>query len=293
MSAYVDQGAILNAGAQSPITVKAVANNVATAQTQGIAVAGFLAVGATISDATANGSLSAHVDGSIGGSGSVNVLAQGADTANASSNAVAGGILAGSGAVANSTVAPTVQAYTDGSKLNSAGAVTVTANETPQSIADVTGVAAGGLAVGVSTSDATASPTVSASVGGAGDTITSGSLSVDATTSIPTGGNSANSQATGSSGGLIGVDATSSTATDNGTVASSIANQTNLSITNAVTVQANGNTNQSAMGTSNFGGIIAAGANTANANSNAQTTATVGSGVTIGAGPRSAGSPTG
>ena len=284
MSAYVDQGAILSAGAQSPITVKAVANNVATAQTQGIAVAGFLAVGATISDATANGSLSAHVDGSIDGSGAVNVLAQGADTANASSNAVAGGILAGSGAVANSTVAPTVQAYTDGSKLNSAGAVTVTANETPQSIANVTGVAAGGLAVGVSTSDATASPTVTATVGGAGDMITSGSLTVDAATSIPTGGNSASSQASGSSGGLIGVDATSSTATDNGTVASSIANQTTLYITTAVTVQANGNTNQSAMGTSNFGGIIAAGSNTATANSNAQTTATVGSGVTIGAG---------
>ena len=284
VSAYVDKGAILNAGAQSPITVKALANNVATAQSQGIAVAGLLAVGATISDATANGSLSAHVDGAINQSGSVNVLAQGADTANASSNAVAGGILAGSGAVANSTVAPTVQAYTDGSQINSAGAVTVAANETPQSIADVTGVAAGGLAVGVSTSSATASPTVSGSVGGAGDTITSGSLTVDAATSTPTGGNSASSQAAGSSGGLIGVDATSSTATDNGTVASSIANQTNLSITSAVTVEANGNTNQSAMGTSNFGGIIAAGSNTATANSNAQTTATVGSGVAIGAG---------
>src|SRR5262249_47269094 len=103
-------------------------------------------------------------------------------------------------------------------------------------------------------------------------------------TNAPASGHSASSQATGSAGALIGVDATSSTASDSGTVTSSIANQTNLFITDAVTVQANGNTNQSAMATSNFGGIIAAGANTANASSNAHTTATVGSGVALGAG---------
>jgi hypothetical protein len=284
VSAYVDQGTILRAGAQSPITVEALANNVANAQTRGIAVAGLLAVGATISDATTKGSLKAYVDGAIGSSGAVTVQAQGADTANASSTAVAGGILSGSGAVANATVAPTVQAYTDGSQLTSTGAVVVAASETPQSLANVSGVAAGGLAVGVSSSDAEASPTVTALTGGAGDTITAGSLSVDATTSTPTGGHSANSQATGSAGVLIGVAATSSTANDSGTVTSSIASQTNLAVANAVTVQATGDTNQYAMGTSNFLGIIAAGSNTANADSSAQTTATVGSGASIGAG---------
>src|SRR5262249_56406098 len=103
-------------------------------------------------------------------------------------------------------------------------------------------------------------------------------------TNAPASGHSASSQATGSAGALIGVDATSSTAIDSGTVTSSIANQTNLFVTDGVTVQADGNTNQSAMGTSNFGGIIAAGSNTANANSSAQTPATVGRGVSMGAG---------
>ena len=182
ISAYVANGAILSAGTQSPITVAAMANNTATAQTQGLAIAGLLAVGATISDATANGTLKAYIDGNVAQSGSVNVQAQGADTANATSSAVAGGILAGSGAVANATVGPTVQAYADGSQLTSAGSVVIAANETPQSSANVTGIAAGGLAVGVSTSTAVASPAVTATAGGAGDAISASSLAVDAST---------------------------------------------------------------------------------------------------------------
>src|SRR5262249_13334947 len=160
------------AGAQSPITVRALASDVANAQTQGIAVAGLLAVGASLSDATAEGSLKAYIDGEVGGSGSVTVEALGSDTAVRSSPAAPGGILGGSGRVATATVAPTIEASGDGPGLVTGGAVTVSAPDTPESTASVFGVAAGGLAVGVSTSDAAASPAVTAYAGGPGSSIT-------------------------------------------------------------------------------------------------------------------------
>ena len=55
-------------------------------------------------------------------------------------------------------------------------------------------------------------------------------------------------------------------------------------MSNAIVVQASGNTSQNAQGNSDFGGVIAAGSNTATAESSAQTNATVGSGVDISAG---------
>ena len=177
---------------------------------------------------------------------------------------------------------------------------------TPQATADVTGVSAGVLAVGASVANATDSPTVTATAGGAGTTIIGATLDVGVATYLPAphetegsvGGfsnqstasfptnstDTVSANASGSAGALYGATATSSTANDTGTVTSSIANQTTLYISNAVNIEADSYTDQSALGTSDFGGIIAAGSNTATAESSAVTSATVGSDVSLSAG---------
>ena len=199
VSAYVAAGANLYAG--DGILIQALANNVASAQTHVIAVSIGASVGASLATATAEGGTEAFNDGSIDQSGSAKITAQAADTAETTAFAAAGGIASGSGDVATSTVVPMIEAYNDGPTLDSAGAVNVTATDTPEATA--TGFGASGSAtidVGVSQASATDAPTVTASAGGSGDSITAGSLSVTATMAIPSGASNASSEATGSAG---------------------------------------------------------------------------------------------
>ncbi len=283
VSAYVASGANLNAG--DGILIQALANNVASAQTHVIAVSLGASVGASLATATTEGGTEAFNDGSIDQSGSVTITARAADTAGTTAFAAAGGIASGSGDVATSTVEPIVEAFSDGPTLDSAGAVNVTATDTPEATATGFGVSGSAtIDVGVSQARATDSSIVTASAGGSGDSITAGSLSLTATMAIPSGASSAASEATGSAVRALGVVATSSTADNTGSVSSSIGDGTDLFVSTSITVQATDNSNQNALATSHFGGITAAGSNTANANSSVQTNATVGSGVNISAG---------
>ena len=65
VSAYVDHGATLSAGKNSPIVIAARANNVAHANAGGIAVGGLVAAGASLATATTNGSTNAYLNGNV------------------------------------------------------------------------------------------------------------------------------------------------------------------------------------------------------------------------------------
>ncbi len=241
----------------------------------------------------------------------MSITATGVDSATADSTAASGGVVAGDGADGTAIIDPTITATTgNGGQIDVADTVSVTANVTPQAIAQVTGVSAGVAAVGASVASATDAPTVTATAGGNGTTIIAATLDVGVGASLtgphanlgvviepsilpdlstgsspPNSNDTVSSSASGSAGAyLVGATATTSTASDTGTVTSSIANQTTLYISNVVNVEANNFTDQSALGTSSFGGIIAAGSNTATAVSSAVTSATVGTDVSLSAG---------
>ncbi|MFI5455223.1 MAG: beta strand repeat-containing protein [Isosphaerales bacterium] len=284
VDAGVASGASLSAG--NNVSIVSQSHDHAGSQAIGAGL-GIVGVGISVATATDGEMTKAHSDLNVNltAGNNISVTANGVDDASAKSVAAAGGIVSGDGGDATATINPTISATTaGGGKLSAPATITVAATLTPQSSANVVGVAAGALAVGASVANATDSPAVTATVGGAGTKITGGTLNVDAATYVPVGNDSASSSASGSAGALIGVAATSSTANNTGTLTSSIANQTALFISSGITVQANGNTDQYAIGNSDVGGIIAVGSNTSTAESTAQTNATVGSGVTISAG---------
>src|SRR5262249_34927099 len=89
VEAYTGAGATLRAG--QDVTVTALSAADAEASTYGIA-AGFLAIGTSQADATAGGSVKAHLDGPVADSDNVTVSAAAPHTAHASAFALAGGV---------------------------------------------------------------------------------------------------------------------------------------------------------------------------------------------------------
>src|SRR5690606_10494748 len=170
---------------------------------------GAVGAGASVVIVNANGGTTAEIgDGAaIGADAAVGSIAVAADSnisASADVFALAGGIGAFSGNVAQATVAPDVAARIGEGTVNATGAVDVAATAMVSAKAETFGVNAGGLAVGVSLAKARGDAEVDASV--AGD-ITAGSLAVTATLTFPEGGHSAEATATGATGALIGVTA--------------------------------------------------------------------------------------
>ena len=225
VEAVVEDGASLSA--TGALAVRAFNHNLAQADARGITV-GAVGVGVTVTNATANGSTRAHMDGDVTGGGSLTVRADQRSTATATTRAVAGGLfVAVGGNVAQATANPIVEAYiASGSNVTVGGAVSVNATGIVAASSSTEGISAGSIGIGVSFSGATASPHVTASVGSPTNsasgnvTINAGSLAVNAKTQLPSGAGSyaAKSTATGSAGGLIGVDATVTEVTNNAQV---------------------------------------------------------------------------
>ena len=280
VEAHAGSGTALNAAGD--ITIGATSTNSATATTYGLAV-GAVGIGTTISNATASGSVLAHMDGHVTGVNSLTIRATATDSSSANATAATGGIFSGAGSVANAETSPVVRAYTGIGTISARGAVVVAATLTPRAHATSLGVSVGALAVGVSQATSTVSPTVDAHVGG---NITAASLSVTATQALPTGAESSKARATAAAGALIGVTATAANAI-NGTagskagVTSYVANDSVLTITGATTVAANSNSMQFSEGTAASLAILAAGVASSAASSNTVTSAYLGSGVQL------------
>ncbi len=294
VTAYAGTGATLNAagGGASPnagdIFITASSSNNATAATYGIA-AGFVAVGGSITTASANGLTSAYLDGTVTGSDNLTIGATANnDSSDAEATALAGGIIAGSGAAAIATTSPTVQAaINDNSSITATGAVLINANnQSPQATATTLGVDFGGVSIGVNVSIATVNGMTSSYLGNPTQ-LSAASLSVEATRNDAT----EHSLATAGAGGILAaVNATVSTASSGGTVqatigSASLGNAPANSNTPApgignVTIEANSTSNQSATATGvAIGGILAIGLDNADASSDVNTVAQLGAGT--------------
>ena len=280
--AYVDSAASLRAGPNSPITIRALANNVAEADASGIAVAGGLGVGAALADAKANGATTAYLDGNVTQGGDLIIEALSRHDADSDATAGAGGIvLAGAGADSDATAAPTSQsAYiTTGRTVSVGGDVTVRSVSEVGADAESLGVSvAAGASVGVSLADAVTGGTIEASVGDQTQ-ISADSLVVAAVRKLPSGSPSSHAKAVAGSGGLLlGVNATVANASSQGTVTAAAGDQVRLP-NGDVTIVAMSETSQDVESTGIAVGIIGAGASVATAGSDVTTEATLGAGV--------------
>ncbi len=272
VEAYEGSGATLNAAGS--ISIAAGESNSAAATTFGIAV-GFLAIGTSAATATADGSSSAQIYGAITGCANLTVQAAAADSSNTLAFALAGGIIAGSGAAAISTTAPGVMAaINNNSTITASGTVQVSALQTPYASAESIGVDVGGVSIGVNVSTATVSGKTSSYLGNS-VTISAPSLFVDASRSA-----NENSQAYAGAGGILaGLNATDSTAQAMGSVQATTG--TAILTGGNVTIEANSSSDQSATATGvAIGGFFALGLDFATATSGVTTLAQLGAGAT-------------
>lgn len=274
-------GADTRLAAACEIAVSADSRHSASSTATG-ASGGLLAIGTSKASASTAGSVRARLEGTVSGASGIAVTAAGTDSATAQATAVAGGILAGSGAEARASSLPTVEAAASGT-ITTAGALAVSASATPKANAETLGVSAGLLAVGASIADASVAPVVDAHVGG---NIKAAALAVSATQGLPSSGDSAHAHATGSAGALVGETSTHATATNGNAarpseVRSALDAGSVLTIAGATTVAATSASKQQADANSAAGGLVAAGAALSKAQSNTVTSAIVGAGATL------------
>ncbi|MCZ4315718.1 leukotoxin LktA family filamentous adhesin [Comamonadaceae bacterium G21597-S1] len=272
----VADGAVLATQAQS--------ERRASTETLG-ASAGGLAVGASVARSTFTGTTSATFgDGVRARVDGVALSAQDDSTAVAKAKAGAAGILSGSGADARADLGSTVTASTGtGTDVVATGTVTISATSHGSAQAEALGVSVGVGAVGASLATARSGVVVDALLG-ADALVHAGGLQVLATRGAGTGP-SADAYALGASGGyLIGVNATLATAQSTGATRARVGNRGQLTLTGAMSVQAQNDTDQRAEVTGLAAGIIAVGASEANATSTTSTHALLGDDVNIAGG---------
>jgi hypothetical protein len=202
-NAYLNNGAIVT----KANLVDVGAGDVAQFNADAFGVeAGALAAGAAIAQVNANGQTEAYT-----GSGvqigeqqgqsvqSLTIQAHNLTLMKARARAVAAGIGASTGNQADAVFSPTIRAALGpNSRVLVAQSILIDAESSPGASADVEGVQVGGVAVGVSLTNAAIVPTVDASIdSGAQVTATNGSVTVQAN-QVSLGG----AQSTGSSSGI-------------------------------------------------------------------------------------------
>ena len=232
VTAQINSGAVSNVG--SGLTIAAMGTTGLSAEADGAAVSGGVAIGLSVATATANQSVSALDNGTAhGGAGSLTVSATLATPSaiSALARAAAGGLLGGGQASVayaynNAHVDAelngndsTSQSLTNGASLND-GNVSVLATNNNSVSADAEGLVLGFYAGGAVVSEADANSVTSASIGAASNTATqlrSGDLTVKATSTDTT-----SSYALSGSGGVIAGAAasanTSNTSQTNATI---------------------------------------------------------------------------
>ena len=257
--------------APGSVRVDASETRALTASGSGVAVAGDLAVGASIATATLTGGAQADIGtvpvvgggvqgasiGSIGDAvGSVTVDATSTDSAAASALAVAGGIgIAADGAVATASATPQVSTYVDDGSIVASGQIGLRSDGEDSASAFASGLSFAVVgAAGALIANATVAPDATADVRD-GSNLNAGSLEVDAWVGQASSTPTVVASASGTSGAVfVGIDATSADA-QNDLQAIASAEDSTLTTTGAMAFQGLSTTSQS----SNATGIAAAG----------------------------------
>ncbi|MEI8370631.1 MAG: Ig-like domain repeat protein [Planctomycetia bacterium] len=287
----VAAGATVSAVAGA-VTVGSRLTSDARATTYG-AAGGLVAIGTSTSKATANGIITAAVDGTVNGK-SIAVTADATTSATVRGTGLAGGMVSGAGAESTAISSPSVTARVGatgilrgnltGTTTTAADSVQIAATSNPSANATAIGVAVGALAgIGVSLASATAAPTVRATVdGGSGTPVSAANLTIAATLAPASSGTTASANAIAGGGGTYGAGGADSAATGGGSVTAAIGNSVRLADGN-VTVAAVGTTRQLADATAIAVGFVGVGSANSLARGQVTTLAQVGSGITTAA----------
>ncbi|MEO8133499.1 MAG: hypothetical protein ABI831_05960, partial [Betaproteobacteria bacterium] len=165
-TSYIAAGTHTGGGVGS-VNIEARSGDRVRANAGGFGVGGIAGVGLSVANGQANGTTTAHLDGSVTDGGGFNVIAMTNNDSDVDAQALAGGLIAaGAGATATATVSPNVQAYVvAGQSVHVNGGGGILAQSVGNADAQAKGVALSGLhGGGGSTATATMSPTVRATL---------------------------------------------------------------------------------------------------------------------------------
>ncbi|MCK1369014.1 leukotoxin LktA family filamentous adhesin [Bradyrhizobium sp. 62] len=255
--------------------------------TAGGGTGGLAAIGVSIATTGRSSSVAAKVlSNATVNSSTLAVGAGEAGAMSASATAVAGGIVAGDGAVAtakeNSTVLAEIGSSASITTSATGVGTLVSASLTPNLSSKAIGVAVGGGAIGVSVAESMVTATVTADVGD-NTTFSGGALAVTAMALVPTSGTTTYAWSlAGGGGSLIGAQGSYARASENATV--SAYGGTGITLPNAdVVITAQNDSSQYAQATGLSTGFLAVGATVAQTSSSAHTYAYLGAPDDMGA----------
>ncbi len=232
-------------------------------------------IGVSLADNTVSSSITAYVDNAkvTSTGGQISIGASSSDTVSTLSVATAiAAALGAGGAGANATadVSPSVEAYAgSGATLNAAGNISITAAATNSATTMTFGIAAGFVAIGTSTTTASANGSSKAHIDG----MVTGcaNLTVQATAT-----DSSDAEATAAAGGIVSGEGAGATATTSPTVLAAVNGNTAITSTGTVqlTAQATPYANADTFGVA--AGGLAVGASVSSSTASPQVTATAG-----------------
>ncbi|WP_027569225.1 leukotoxin LktA family filamentous adhesin [Bradyrhizobium sp. URHA0013] len=248
--------------------------------TAGGGTGGLAAIGVSIATTGRSSSVAAKVlSNATVNSSTLAVGAGEAGAMSASATAVAGGIVAGDGAVAtakeNSTVLAEIGSSASITTSATGVGTLVSASLTPNLSSEAIGVAVGGGAIGVSVAVSMVTATVTADVGD-NTSFSGGALAVTAMALVPTSGTTTYAWSlAGGGGSLIGAQGSYARASENATV--SAYGGIGITLPNAdVVITAQNDSSQYAQATGLSTGFLAVGATVAQTSSSAHTYAYLG-----------------
>jgi filamentous hemagglutinin family protein len=280
--AYATGGAVLWSAGTTDIDAEAV--RTLTASSGGISVGG-LAVGVSLAEVNLGGETHAYTESgaqvgtSANSAGGLTVAANETDTASASANPLAGGVVAGIGGQTNVNLSPDVSASLTGTTVYANENVSVDATEAATATSTVQGVQLGAItggsadAQGSVTPQSSANPMVSASIDGG--SVQAKTISVDAKESQTL---DVESSSSASSSFVSGMNI-KATATASPTVSASVGGGANLTASGDISVSAASANSMSAVKADGAAGAFSVGSGgnaTANATITNKTSATVG-----------------
>jgi len=283
VEAFVSGGASLNANRD--IFVSALSSNDAEADATGIA-GGIVGIGATLADATSQGTTSAHFDGDVTDGRDLSVRTTTNELADARSIGVSGGIVAGASTDSDSIVNPTVRAFVgNGANILLDRHLNVSGQASADSTALAAGVSIGGVAIGVSNADAVLEPDLETSIGNATVT-TGGGIFVTSAHNYQLDGNlinrGASANATTPAGGLIAGSGADANAFARANVDTFVNGGATLSAGGDIAIVSWNNNDAEADGTGVAGGLVGIGSTLAGATSGGTTTAQMNGAVSDG-----------
>jgi len=262
------------------MTVQSLSTSGAAADAAAI-FGGGIGAGTSTPAAITSGTIRALLDGTVIVGGPLIVTSQATNIANTTGAAVAGGLVAGVGVSASTTVAPTVQAALgndfQAAAITSLAGIAVSAVSIGDADAEARGAVGGVVGIGITRATAAVTPRVSAVVGRFTNVLSFGGISLSSRhNTAPSGaatGHGARAAATAAAGGVVAIETCQATATSDATVEALGNPGATIKASQAVTLRATADNTAVASADGVAGGVVAVGGARSSATANGTTRA--------------------